>query len=44
VLSLALGGDVSGALKLPRNNVGSKQLERNAVVSSKVKSGLAAER
>jgi hypothetical protein len=34
---LALGGGAYAALKLPKNSVGSKQIKRNAVNSSKVK-------
>jgi hypothetical protein len=36
-LFLALGGISYAAVKLPANSVGTKQLKRNAVVSSKVK-------
>ena len=36
---LALGGGAYAALKLPSNSVGSQQLKRNAVTSSKVSNG-----
>jgi hypothetical protein len=36
-LFVALGGSAYAALSLPRNSVGSKQIRRNAVTSSKVK-------
>jgi hypothetical protein len=36
-LFVALGGTSYAAVKLPRNSVGTKQLKRNAVISSKVK-------
>ena len=38
-LFVALGGTSYAAVKLPRNSVGTKQLKKNAVVSSKVKDG-----
>lgn len=36
-LTVALGGTGYAAIKLPKNSVGTKQLKKNAVVSSKVK-------
>src|SRR5262245_2317890 len=36
-LSVALAGTSYAAIKLPKNSVGTKQLKKNAVVSSKVK-------
>lgn len=36
-LFLALGGGAYAAITLPKNSVGTKQLKKNAVVSSKVK-------
>jgi hypothetical protein len=36
-LFLALGGGAYAALQLPKNSVGTRQLKKNAVVSSKVK-------
>src|SRR3954470_11383676 len=38
-LFLALGGTGYAALKLPKNSVGSKQIKKNAVTSTKVKNG-----
>jgi hypothetical protein len=38
-LFIALGGASYAAVSLPRNSVGTKQLKRNAVLSSKVKDG-----
>lgn len=38
-LFIALGGASYAAVKIPRNSVGTKQLKKNAVVSSKVKNG-----
>jgi hypothetical protein len=36
---LALGGVSYAALKLPKNSVGSKQIKKNAITSTKVKNG-----
>jgi hypothetical protein len=38
-LFLALGGSAYAALQLPKGSVGTRQLKKNAVVSSKVKNG-----
>jgi len=38
-LFLALGGGAYAAVKLPKHSVGTKQLKKGAVVSSKVKNG-----
>ena len=36
---IALGGASYAAIKLPKNSVGTKQIKKNAVTSSKVKNG-----
>ena len=36
-LFIALGGTSYAAVKLPKNSVGARQLQKNAVVSAKVK-------
>jgi hypothetical protein len=38
-LTLALGGSAYAAISLPNNSVGTKQLKKDAVISSKVKNG-----
>lgn len=38
-LVVAMGGTGYAALRLPRNSVGTRQIRKNAVVSSKVKNG-----
>jgi hypothetical protein len=38
-LFVAMGGTGYAALKLPKNSVGSKQIKKNAVTSTKVKNG-----
>src|SRR3954470_11156972 len=38
-LFVALGGTGYAALQLPRNSVGARELEKNAVTSNKVKDG-----
>ena len=38
-LTVALGGTSYAAVELPKNSVGTKQLQANAVVSTKVKNG-----
>ena len=38
-LFVALGGGAYAATQLPKDSVGTRQLKKNAVVSSKVKNG-----